>query len=433
MLKKSLLVLAIILIMEVALTAAVKETALKNGIDFVYKYIPGVKVTSVQVWMKTGSVNETPEINGISHFLEHLVFKGTAKFKPDEIDLVVESNGGQMNAATSKDYTFYYITIPTYKSKVAFEVLSEMVFNATFLKDEIDKERPVVIQEIKRKYDNPTFEMWKYISDVLYANTPYSMEIIGTEENIRNFTRNQIVDYYNQYYHPKNMTLVVVGDIPYEEAKILAVEYFEKYREVNSGKSFYLDKPIKINTDDFKLFKKDLTQTYAAIVYPSFRITDKRNYTLDVLTEILSSGENSILKSKLKNELNLVTSIHAGSMGQKFVGSFVIYFTSDDNNFNKVIVETDKILQNIINGIIDDKMLVRAKNRLKSQIVFQREKTSSEANDIGYSFTLGIKDYYFNYIDKINSVTLEDLKSVAKEIFNNHRIIVATSKSELIL
>jgi len=430
-LKKSLFVLLIIIFMEVALTAAVKETALKNGVDFVYKYIPNVKVTSVQVWMKTGSVNETGEISGISHFLEHLVFKGTKKFKPDEIDLVVESNGGQMNAATSKDYTFYYITIPTYKSKVAFEVLSEMVFNATFLKDEIDKERPVVIQEIKRKYDNPTFDMWKYISDALYVDTPYSMEIIGTEDNIKNFTRKQIVDYYNKYYHPKNMTLVVVGDIPYEEAKALAEQYFEKYREVSPGKSYSLDKPIKLDKDNFKMFKKDLTQTYAAIVYPAFPITNKRTYTLDVLTEILSSGENSILKSKLKNELNLVTSIYAGSMGQKFVGSFVIYFTADDNNFNKVIVETDKILKNIINGNIDDSMLVRAKNRLKSQIVFQREKTSSEANDIGYSFTLGIKDYYFNYIDKINSVTIDDLKSVAKEIYNNHRIIVATSKSEL--
>ena len=433
MVKKFLLVLLLITIMEVSLLAQVKETKLPNGIDFVYKNIPGVKVTSVQVWMKTGSVNEDSKINGISHFLEHLVFKGTSKFKPDEIDSIVEANGGQMNAATSKDYTFYYITIPTYNSKVAFEVLSEMVFNATFIEEEIDKERPVVIQEIKRKYDNPTYDMWKYVSDTLYKDLPYSMEIIGTEDNIKNFTRKQIVDYYNKYYHPQNMTLVVVGDISYDEAKKFAETYFNKTKSVSAGKAYSTDTQIKLSDDQFKIFKKKLSQTYAAIVYPSFSILDKRNSSLDVLTEILSSGENSILTSILKNRLNLVTSIYAGSMGQKYVGSFVIYFTSEDKDFKKVIAETDKIIADILEGKIEEDMITRAKNRLKSQVIFQREKTSSEANDIGYSFTLGIRDYYFKYTEMIDKVTKEDIVSVAKDIFNNHRLIVATSKSDLSL
>ncbi|MCA1927886.1 MAG: insulinase family protein, partial [Calditerrivibrio sp.] len=135
---------------------AAEEFRLDNGIKVVYNRIPNIKITSVQVWMDTGSRNETKEINGISHFLEHMVFKGTEKFGPDEIDLMVEANGGQMNAATSKDYTFYYITIPTENVEIAFDAISQMVFDAKFIEEEIEKEKPVVLEEIKRKYDDPT-------------------------------------------------------------------------------------------------------------------------------------------------------------------------------------------------------------------------------------------------------------------------------------
>lgn len=433
MARKIILILMIIFLMEVNLFAGVefKEKMLSNGVNLVYKYIPNVKVTSVHVWMKTGSVNETEEINGISHFLEHLVFKGTKKYKPDEIDSIVESKGGLMNAATSKDYTFYFITIPSFNAEVAFDVISEMVFNATFIKEEIDKERPVVIQEIKRKYDYPTYDMWKFISDTLYRGTPYSREIIGTEENIKNFTRQQIVDYYNKYYHPENMTLVVVGDIAYSDAEKLAKKYFNKTKDAKVGKHYTLDKDIKLDKDIVKIFEKDLALTYVAITYPAFPVTDDRYYAADVLSEILSGGENSILSEELKKKEHLVTSISAAYMGQKHVGSFVIYYTCEDKNTLLAYKKIKKVLDDIISGKIDENMLERAKNRLKSSVVFKREKTSSEAMDIGYSYTLDIKDNYFNYTKLIDKVSIKDLQQLAKSVFSNSKVISSTSKSEL--
>lgn len=421
------------MLMEVNLFAGVefKEEKLNSGVHFVYKYIPNVKVTSVQVWMKTGSVNETEDTNGISHFLEHLVFKGTKKFKPDEIDYIVESKGGVMNAATSKDYTFYFITIPSFNAEVAFDVISEMVFNATFIKEEIDKERPVVIQEIKRKYDYPTYDMWKFISDTLYKDTPYAREIIGTEENIKKFTREQIVEYYNKYYHPENMTLVVVGDIKYDDAEKFAKKYFNKTKDAKVGKHYVLHKDIKLEKDISKTFEKDLAQTYVSISYPAFPVTDNRSYAADVLSEILSGGENSILNEELKNKEHLVTSISAAYMGQKMVGSFVIYYTCDEKNAISAYKKIENILKDIMAGKIDKDMLERAKNRLKSDVVFKREKTSSEAMDIGYSYTLDIKDNYFNYTKLIDRVSIYDLQQLAKNIFSNSKLISATSKSEI--
>lgn len=408
---------------------ALQEVSLDNGVKFVYKYIPNVKVVSVQTWMKTGSTNETPEINGISHFLEHLVFKGTKSFKPDEIDLIVESKGGQMNAATSKDYTFYYITIPSFNAETAFNVISEMVFDASFIPDEIDKERPVVIQEIMRKYDNPTYDMWKFLSDNLNAGTPYEMEIIGTEENIKSFTRQQIVDYYNRFYHPKNMTLVVVGDIDYKQAESLAVKYFNKTKDALPGKSYSLEKQSNLEKDSLKNIEKELAQTYGVIAYKAFPGYDNRSFALDVLNEILSGGENSLLDSHLKNRLNLVTSVSAGYYAQKYVGSFSVYFTAEEKNVKKIVKEVDKILKDILAGNFDESIVTRAKNRIKSHIVFQRENASSEANDIGYYYTLGIPDYYQKYTDLISKVTKDDIVSVAGEIFKHKRSIVTTSKS----
>ena len=259
---------------------ASEEFKLSNDVKVVYNNIPNIKITSVQLWMNTGSRNETKEINGISHFLEHMVFKGTKSFKPDEIDSIVEANGGQMNAATSKDYTFYYITIPTENVEVAFKVISEMVFDALFLNDEIEKEKPVVIEEIKRKYDDPTYDMWTTLAETIHQDTSYSMEIIGTEDNVRSFNHQKLMDYYKKYYHPHNMTLAIVGDIDKSKAFALAEKYFNKKRDVPHGEHLVFEQK-KLPEPVEKFFKKDVNQVYGLIAYPAPKINEQ-----DIFKEI---------------------------------------------------------------------------------------------------------------------------------------------------
>lgn len=404
---------------------ALETYDLDNGVKLVYKHTPDKKVTSVQLWMKTGSVNEDNDNNGISHFLEHMVFKGTKSFKPDEIDTLVESKGGQMNAATSKDYTFYYITIPTFNAETAFHVISEMVFEATFPKDEIEEEKPVVIQEIMRKHDSPTYDMWVYISEQLFKNTPYEREVIGTVENVESFTRDTLLKYYAGFYHPKNMTLVVVGDLGFDKAKTLALQYFNKTK--NSPvitKNF--GKLTPLNSVE-KIFKKDISQEYTAMVFSAPPMTDKNRYTLEVLTELLSGGEYSLLNEQLKNiDSPLVNMVFGGYMGLKHGGSFTFFYTRQFEENQKPLDEIEKIIQDITEGNISEKNLERAKNRLKAQTVFQREKASSEAHDIGMAYTLGIPDFYLDYTEKIESVTIEDIKTVANSIFKQPYIITKT-------
>jgi len=396
-----------------------------NGLTFIYKKVPNVKIVTVQVWMKTGSVNENEKNNGISHFLEHLVFKGTKDLKPGEVDSLVESSGGSMNAATSKDYTFYYVTIPTYNAEKAFHVISQMVFHAQFISDEIEKEKPVVVQEIKRKLDGPTHEMWDYLSQRLFEGSPYERQVIGTEDNVNSFTREMLVDYYNHFYHPQNMTLVVAGDIDEAEAGKLAEKYFSYKRKVKAGKKFSKDIEVTLKKNEEKIFKKEVAQEYGAVVFPAKNLKDADKYSIEVLTEIISGGEFSVLSKEIKNHLKLVHAVDAGFLGMKHAGAYVLSYSSDPEKADKARDEMIKLMKNLKN-LIDEKSLEKAKNRLKSQMVFQREKASSEANDIGYSYTLELPEYYHDFLENIDKVTLDMVVAAADNIFNKNYLHVRT-------
>jgi len=398
---------------------------LDNGLTLIYKQIPNVKVVSVQTWIKTGSVNETEPENGISHFLEHMVFKGTEKFAPGDIDTLVESSGGVMNAATSKDYTFYYVTAPSHKAEVAFDTISEMVFKAQFLPEEIAKEKPVVVQEIKRKFDRPTADMWTEFAEIAFRGTPYSREVIGTEANVNAFTREMLLDYYNRYYHPENMTLVVVGDIDFKDVHKLAEQYFSYKRDVDAGHIYDELSILKLDENIEKVIKRDISQEYGVISFPAGGLLNSDVYSLEVLGEVLSGGEFSVLNMRMKYDNPLVNSISGGFYGVRTRGTFVFTYNAQPGKSEVIKQEILKTIGDL-DAIISDEAIEKAKNRLKSQSVFQREKSSSEANDIGYSYTVGRPDYYHDFIEKMGNVSRESILQSVKNVFNKHYVWLRT-------
>jgi len=399
---------------------------LSNKLETIYKEINGIGVVTVQIWVNTGLVNENNKNNGISHFIEHMVFNGTQKYKPNEIPIFIESKGALINAGTSNDFTYYYITLPSYQVEYAFDVLSEMIFRALFLHEELEKEKPAVLQEIKRKYNNPIYEMSQHIDTNLFKKTPYAMQIIGNKKNVLSFTRENLLTYYAHYYQPENMKLVIVGDLEYKKAQELSNRYFGDTVPYETDKNY---KPIlqqDLHKDITKNFYKDIMQEYALIAFKAPHLIGDEKYVLDILTEILSGGEYGLLNDRLKDKLEIVTSIFGGYSGCKDAGSFMFYYTCLPENDKTIIKEISLIIKSIKDGDINKEMLSRAKNRLASQIVFQREKCSSEAFDIGYSFTLGIKDYYIDYLEKINNVCIEDIATLSSDIFNKHYILSRT-------
>lgn len=427
---KKLFLAIILFIFSIGGTALAKESfTLDNNITLIYKYIPNVKVVSVQTWMKTGSANETEKESGISHFLEHMVFKGTEKYGPSDIDEIVESRGGMMNAATSKDYTFYYITIPSYNAETAFDTISEMVFRAKFIPEEIEKEKPIVVQEIKRGEDSPTSKMWEVFSEEMFRDTPYAKEIIGTEATVNSFDHDMLMDYYKRYYHPDNMTLVVVGDMPFEEVKTLARKYFSDKRDVPAGDRYETDTAGKITENTEKIIRKQINQEYGIFAYPAAGLLKSDVYSLEVLGEILSGGEFSVLNKKFRYDNDITNSINAGYYGLKHIGTFLFTYNAPAGRgdiIKKAMLDTVRDMKTYLT----DENIEKAKNRLKSHSVFQREKTSSEANDIGYSYTSELPEYYDNFLENINKVDKMSIETAFGKIFNSAYLWTRTLPEE---
>ena len=392
------------------------EKKLDNGLTVLYEKVPGVKVVSVQCWIKTGSVNENEKISGISHFLEHMLFNGTKKFKPGDIDEYLAAKGGYNNAFTSLDVTNYYVTIPTDEAEAAYEVISDMVFNALLLQSEIDREKPVVIQEIKRKYDDPSYQMWQDVQETLFEGTPYSMQVIGSEKTVSEFTRQEIVDYYNSFYHPQNMTLVVVGDIEEKQAFDLAAKYFNQTRNVPVGKLYKGENNITFTKSVDKTFKADVNVDYAVFAFPAESRNIDTVYAEEVFTEILSGGEYSLLNEIIKNQNN--TAIYVTDIGlfNHYNGLFGAMAVVPKGNGEKFKNEAMAIINGIASGNIDDNRIEKAKNRLKSKCVFEEENVSSLAHDIGFSYVLDFKDYHLNYEKGIEKVTKADIIEAAKRL-----------------
>ena len=397
--------LFLIFIFSENVMSAPVETKLDNGVTVLYEKVPGVKVVSVQCWIKTGSVNENDKLSGISHFLEHMLFNGTKKFKSGEIDEYLDAKGGYNNAFTSLDVTNYYVTIPTDEAEAAYEVVSDMVFNALLLQSEIDREKPVVLQEINRKYDDPSYKMWQDLQAALFEGTPYARQVIGSSETVSAFTRQEIVDYYNRFYHPQNMTLVIVGDIEKKQALDLAEKYFNQTRDVPAGKLYQGENQVTFTKSVDKNFKADVNADYAVFAFPTGAQDINTVYAEEVFAEVLSGGEYSLLNEIIKNKNN--TAIYVTDIGlfNHYNGLFGAMAVVPRGNGEKFRNEAMEIINNIAAGNIEESRIEKAKNRLKSKNIFEEENVYSLAQNIGYAYVLDFKDYHLNYENGIDKVT----------------------------
>ena len=223
--KKFIIALAIFLITNCAFAGDFNVYKLDNGQTVVIKEVKTNPIVTIDTWIKTGSINENDQNNGVSHFLEHLFFKGTTNHAPGEFDKILETKGAVTNAATSKDFTHYYITIPSKDFDLAMEMHSDMLLHPLIPRKELEKERKVVIEEIMKDANSPNTIVYDNLVNLLYTQHPYKRKVIGKADIISSIHRDQILDYYNKYYSPSNMITVIVGDVD----STLALERVKQY------------------------------------------------------------------------------------------------------------------------------------------------------------------------------------------------------------
>ena len=426
--KKVFLSIVIIFIGVIAYAADYNTFKLDNGQTVVIQEVHDNPIVIIDTWIKTGSINETDENNGVAHFLEHLFFKGTSKHPAKEFDRILESKGAVTNAATSKDFTHYYILIPSQYFELALDLHSDMLLNPMIPRKELEKERKVVIEEISKNNDKPTTVLYRNMIKGFYTAHPYKRDVIGTKEVIETISREQILDFYNNWYTPQNMTTVIIGDIDTQKALELVKTKFNKPADLNAKKQehkYKLDKRPSVQTENKE--EMNVETGYILIGFKGCHpITNKDSYALDVLSTILGDGKSSRLYKNIKEQKQLVHSISAYHSSMRDDSIFYIsanYITEDIPRLKTAIFdEVEKLYKNEIT----EEEIQKAKNIIERDTFYSRESVSNIAGSIGYTATLtNDTSYYKNYLDNINKVTADDLKRVAKEYLNPESAVIS--------
>lgn len=389
----------------------VRKATLSNGMSLITKEI-GNGVTSFSVWFKTGSRNETEETSGISHFIEHLIFKGSKTGKVNELSKTIESLGGRLNGATSKDFTYYYFTIASKFADSAMDGMMDCLINPAFDAGEIEKERKVVIEEIVRKQDNPYGYLFEKISEVSYVNHPYKRPVIGTKEIIANVSRDTLLKYYAEHYAPENMVIVVVGDFDNKELTGKVMKYFK-----GAGKN---KSAIPVNIKgDFKSGKLEeesaFKQTYLAYSWLAPNAENPDTYAMDVLSIALGQGMSSRFYRQVKANKQLCYGISASYSTMKDEGLFVVLGELEYSNKEKFraafMEEIEKVKKEGIPQIELDKVITMVENGY----IFDHETNESMGHALGYYETISSYKFELTYIDNIKAVKTEDVKRVAEK------------------
>lgn len=426
--KKFLLTISVILIGITAFASDCSSYKLDNGQTVVIKEVKDNPIVIIDTWIKTGSINETDENNGVAHFLEHLFFKGTAKHPAKEFDTILESKGAVTNAATSKDFTHYYILIPSNHFELALDLHSDMLLNPLIPRKELEKERKVVIEEIAKNNDKPTNILYNNMVNGFYSIHPYKRQVIGTKEIIETISREQILDFYNKWYTPENMTTVIIGDVDTQKALNLVKNKFNKQSTISKKKkkeSYKMDKKPSKQTE--KTADLKVETGYLLIGFKGVNsIEHNDSYALDVLSTILGDGKSSRLYKNLKEKQQIVHSIYASHSSMKEDSLFYISANYANDNVEQIKTEIFNQIKKLQEEEISEDEIQKAKNIIERDTFYARESVSNIASEIGYTVTLtGNTSYYKNYLENINKVTSEDLKRVAKEYLNIDSAVIS--------
>lgn len=413
---KKILSLLIIFVMTASAVFAENYNVYKldNGQTVVIYEVKSNPIVTIDTWIKTGSINETDKNNGVSHFLEHLFFKGTQNHGPGEFDTILENKGGLTNAATSKDFTHYYVTIPSKHFDLALNLHADMLLHPLVPRKELEMERKVVLEEISKDMNSPNRVVYENLIDMMYTNHPYKRKVLGTREIIETIPRDEILEYYNQWYFPSNMVTVIAGDVNSAEAIEKIKKEFQAEPKKAPKCAYPVEKPI---TAQVKKVENLPTQSgYMLIGFRGTKITNPDSYALDVLSTILGDGRSSIFYQSIKEQKQLAYDISAVNTGFKDDGIFYVsanFIPENADKLEKTIFDDIKTVQK--RGVTQEQVNL-AKNIIERDTYYNRESVSNIAQEIGYTMvtTNDIK-FYKNYLDNIKKVTPEDVKRVANK------------------
>lgn len=395
-----------------------------NGLRLVVNKIEGLYSVSCGIMVKTGSINETEQENGISHFIEHVMFKGTKKRSAFEISDRIDSVGSQINAYTSKELTCYYTKSTKERLGDTMEVLSDIFFDSVFEKEELEKEKGVVLEEINMCEDTHEEICFDLLAKSYYGEEGLGRTILGSAKNVKRFKKEEILAYMDKYYTSDNVVVSVAGNVDVDTTVKLVEEYFasrfirtksaeQKTFEIPAPKSLYRSKKIE--------------QTHIGFAMKGLKMDDEKNDALSIANAVLGGGMSSRLFQKIREELGLCYSVYSYPSSYKFDGVIEIYagVNTAQRDF-AVDAIVDEIRRLKKDGITESEF-IRAKEQLKSSTMFARESTSSQMLIHGkYLIYLDKEFDYDERIEKFNKISIDDVHQIIEEYFDIDNCATAT-------
>lgn len=388
-----------------------------NGITLITETLSGMATFSLGFYIKTGAINERKEESGISHFIEHLMFKGTKERTAKDISEFVDFEGGMINAFTSRDTTCYYIKLMASKLDVGIDILTDMLLNSTFDEENIEKERNVIIEEIRMYEDIP--EEVVHEKNIEFSLTGiHSNSISGSIDSLKKIDRQAILKYLKEQYVAENLVIVAVGAF---DEEYLFNELKKKLKVIDKSENpRALDFSYKINSGE-NIIKKDSSQVHLCFSTRGISNNDKMKYAVAIISNILGEGMSSRLFQKIREERGLAYSVYSYLTRFKNCGLLTVYVGTTKEDYKTVINLIKEEFKNIRDKGITERELKKAKNKYESAITFSLESMGSRMNRLASS--------YINYGEiisleeikkKIEAVTLEDIKEAAEFIFNEN-------------
>jgi predicted Zn-dependent peptidase len=398
----------------------IEITALANGVRVITEVMPHVRSVSVGIWIGSGSRRETGEYNGISHFIEHMLFKGTSRRSAEEIARSVDSIGGNLDAFTAKELVCFNTKVLDEHLSQAFDVLADLVLHPLFRKEDIEKEKGVILEEIKMEADSPDYLVHEIFSSNFWKDHPLGKPILGTPQTVKRFDQEMIRSFYSAVYAPANLIVTAAGNLTHAGLVALAREHLES---LPPGGPAPADQPPATHARIALRNKKALEQVHLCLGVPSYPLPHEERFACYVLNTLLGGGMSSRLFQNIRERQGLAYAVFSELNPYRDTGCLSIYAGTSIESAKKVVESITNEFRDLKEHAVGDEELRRAKDHLKGSLMLSLESTSSRMSN------LARQEMYFGHffsldalVESIESVTAADVQRISRTFFDPKQI-----------
>lgn len=410
-----------------------KTKKLKNGLTIIAEEIPYFKSISMGIWFRAGIKTEENYIDGVSHFIEHMMFKGTKNRTSKQLVAEIENLGGVINAFTGRECTCYYVRLLDEHLNIGIDILSDMILNSKFDEKDIEREKSVITEELKMYEDSPEDLTYDILLEKVYDNKGIGKNILGSKESIKSMNKESILEYFEKFYVPENAVLSICGNFDFDETVKLIEDKFENWHgeKPNYNLQNEIFNPCIIKKD------RDYEQTNLAICFECENIGSSSNdvYAIDIINNVLGGSSTSRLFQRIREDEGLVYSIYSEQEFYREKGELGIYASMSTENLEDVYrLVKEEIISLNENGITEEE-LKNSKEQLKGEFMLGMESTESRMNAIGkYMLITGKVETLEDVIEGLNSITMDDINRVISDVLDINKMgvcVVGKGVSEI--